>query len=141
MKKSITIGLVLFHFSLIVAAFLYFGGIPNHKKPEHGNQEQTPTEQKAPTVKTYTMDEVAQHGSDPDNFVDCWTVVRGKVYDITEFIDGHPGGESIYAACGKDATDLFETRRDGENIIGSGTPHSSNARNILEKYYIGDLKQ
>lgn len=91
-----------------------------------------------PNVKTYTMEEVAAHGSDFDNYNGCWTVIHGKVYDITEFADNfkHPGGEMIYQACGTDGTELFETRPEG-----SGTPHSANAREILDKYYIGDLKK
>jgi cytochrome b involved in lipid metabolism len=98
----------------------------------------TPTPETDPNLKTYTMAEVAEHGSDFDNYNGCWTVIHGKVYDITEFADNfkHPGGEMIYQACGKDGTELFETRPEG-----SGTPHSANAREILEKYYIGDLRK
>lgn len=98
----------------------------------------SPTPTTDPKVKTYTMAEVAAHGSDFENYNGCWTVIHGKVYDITEFADNfkHPGGEMIYQACGKDGTELFETRPEG-----SGTPHSANAREILEKYYIGDLRK
>ena len=86
-------------------------------------------------VKYYTMADVAAHGADPDS-EECWTVIHGKVYDILDFAsNSHPGGEAIFEACGKDATKLFETRP-----MGSKTPHSANARKILEKYYIGDLK-
>jgi cytochrome b involved in lipid metabolism len=89
-------------------------------------------------VKTYTMEEVVKHGSDPNNYVDCWTVIQDRVYNITQYADSlkHPGGEQIYQACGADATAMFETRP-----TGSKTPHSSEARKILEKYYIGDLKK
>lgn len=90
-----------------------------------------------PSVKTYTMTEVAKHGSDMNNYVDCWTVIHDKVYDIIAYADSlkHPGGEQIYQACGRDATELFENRP------GKGTPHPESARQILEKYYIGDLKK
>ena len=81
------------------------------------------------------MAEVAAHGADPDS-EECWTVIHGKVYDILEFASSsHPGGELIFQACGIDATTIFETRP-----MGSKTPHSAKAREILEKYYIGDLK-
>jgi cytochrome b involved in lipid metabolism len=92
----------------------------------------------AKPVKTYTMAEVVKHGSDPNNYVDCWTVIQDRVYNITQYADSlkHPGGEQIYQACGADATAMFETRP-----TGSKTPHSSEARKILEKYYIGDLKK
>ncbi len=51
----------------------------------------------------------------------------------TVLTETHPGGHAIYEGCGTDATTLFETRPSG-----TGTPHSANARSILEKYYIGD---
>lgn len=110
-------------------------------KPEDKIQTTTVQQDQSPpksNVKTYTLEEVAKHGADKDNYVDCWTVIHDKVYDITKFVDSgkHPGGESINEACGKDATTLFETRS-----IGSGTPHSAKARSMLEQYYIGDLKK
>ncbi len=90
----------------------------------------------ASIIKYYTMAEVAAHGADPDS-EECWTVIHDKVYDILEFAENsHPGGEMIFDACGKDATKLFETRP-----MGSKTPHSAEARKILEKYYIGNLKK
>lgn len=111
------------------------------KPKEEGNnipetQKQQASSSIPSNIKYYTMAEVAAHGADPDS-EECWTVIHGKVYDILEFAsNSHPGGEMIFDACGQDGTTLFETRP-----MGSGTPHSENARKILEKYYIGDLKQ
>lgn len=48
----------------------------------------------------YTMEEVKKHNR-PDN---AWTVVSGKVYDLTPYIEQHPGGRLILAVIGKDAT-------------------------------------
>ena len=108
---------------------------PLLQKTDTQEATQTPA-QVNQIVKTYTMEEVYKHSNDPNNDV-CWTVIHGKVYDITEYAaKGHPGGEVIYDACGVDATKLFETRP-----MGSKTPHSAEARKILDKYYIGDLKQ
>lgn len=76
----------------------------------------------------FTIDEVSEHNSKDD----CWLVVHGNVYDVTEFISNHPGGDAILQGCGKDATELFETRP-----MGSGTPHSQRARDLLKDYYIG----
>jgi cytochrome b involved in lipid metabolism len=66
---------------------------------------------------------------------ECWTAINGNVYNITEFVAQHPGGNIISDDCGIDATVLFETRP-----MGSGTPHSIDARTTLEKYYIGRFR-
>lgn len=81
-------------------------------------------------TKYYTLEEAATH----DTYEDCWLVIEGKVYDITTYIDEHPGQENILEGCGMDATTLYENRP-----MGSGTPHSEKARTDLEKYYIGEL--
>ncbi|EFH38668.1 predicted protein, partial [Arabidopsis lyrata subsp. lyrata] len=55
--------------------------------------------------KVFTLAEVSQHSSSQD----CWIVIDGKVYDVTKFLDDHPGGdEVILTSTGKDATDDFE---------------------------------
>lgn len=145
MKKIIIVLLIV---TLGVIGNYYYKKQKN-KSPQTSNQvtqQQSQSEQKTEppaetqsNIKIYTMDEVAKHGVDfdidPELFT-CWVVLHGKVYDVTKFVDDHPGGESIYTACGTDGTNLFETRP-----MGTGTPHSSNARSILEKYYIGDLKK
>ena len=100
--------------------------------------QNTPSEEEATSPepeskggsKTYTVEEVSSHSSEND----CWIVIHGKVYDVTSFISQHPGGNAILQGCGKDATELFETRP-----MGSGTPHSEDAREKLPYYYIGEL--
>lgn len=47
--------------------------------------------------KTFTAEEVAQHSGRDD----LWFVIHGKVYDITNFMDEHPGGEEVCGAVGK----------------------------------------
>ncbi|KAJ7126375.1 FMN-dependent dehydrogenase-domain-containing protein [Mycena crocata] len=48
---------------------------------------------------------VAQH----NNRESCWIIVHGKVYDVTEFLDEHPGGSKIILKyAGKDATQEYE---------------------------------
>ena len=81
---------------------------------------------------TYALSEVTEH----DNVDDCWLVLNEKVYDVTEFVSSHPGGKAILEGCGKDATELFETRP-----MGSGTEHSQRARTLSQKYIIGDLEE
>ena len=44
-----------------------------------------------PSETYFTLEEVAKH----DNEDDCWMVINGKVYDVTDYIDDHPGGDVI----------------------------------------------
>ncbi|EIN06546.1 hypothetical protein PUNSTDRAFT_121723 [Punctularia strigosozonata HHB-11173 SS5] len=55
--------------------------------------------------KVFSGKEVAQHNSRES----CWIIVHGKVYDVTEFLDDHPGGSKIILKyAGKDATAEYE---------------------------------
>lgn len=88
--------------------------------------------------KTYTTAEVAEHKTQSD----CWTTIRGNVYDITTYVSSHPGGSQILDACGQDATSLFEQRTTSTgDSVGSGTPHSSSAQAELERLKIGTIRQ
>jgi cytochrome b involved in lipid metabolism len=60
---------------------------------------------------TYSMEEVKLHNSK----VSCWSVIGGKVYDLTSWISKHPGGEgAILSICGKDGTYAFENQHGGQ---------------------------
>ncbi|RKU47521.1 Cytochrome b2, mitochondrial precursor [Coniochaeta pulveracea] len=49
--------------------------------------------------------EVAKHNTKDD----CWVIVHGRAYDVTEFLPEHPGGQKIILKyAGKDATEEFE---------------------------------
>jgi cytochrome b involved in lipid metabolism len=62
--------------------------------------------------KIFTMDEISKHNSRAS----CYTVVRGNVYDLTNFKDSHPGGEkAILSICGKDGSSAFEDQHGGQN--------------------------
>ncbi|KAJ8663776.1 hypothetical protein O0I10_000050 [Lichtheimia ornata] len=75
--------------------------------------------------KTYTYEEVAKHNKPND----LWMVIHNKVFDITPFIDEHPGGEEVLFDEGaKDASGPFDD-------VG----HSDDARELMTKYYIGDI--
>ena len=75
---------------------------------------------------TYTLDEVAKHVTSGD----CWSAVRGSVYNLTSWIAQHPhGAQDIVGMCGKDATGEYEAEH-----IGSAT-----ARAALEPFRIGYL--
>eukprot|EP00286_Rhodomonas_abbreviata_P027366 CAMPEP_0181314522 /NCGR_PEP_ID=MMETSP1101-20121128/14867_1 /TAXON_ID=46948 /ORGANISM="Rhodomonas abbreviata, Strain Caron Lab Isolate" /LENGTH=120 /DNA_ID=CAMNT_0023421629 /DNA_START=77 /DNA_END=439 /DNA_ORIENTATION=- len=76
-------------------------------------------------AKQIEMAELSKHTTKGD----IWIAVNGKVFDVTKYIEEHPGGEEqILEYGGMDATDAFED-------VG----HSAGARDILMKYEIGEL--
>jgi cytochrome b involved in lipid metabolism len=102
--------------------------------------------------KIFSYQDVAEHNTKNDMFV----VIHDKVYDCTKFLDEHPyvpynpplpnslsfwpptnirpscsGGEEVMLdVAGQDSTEAFED-------VG----HSDEAREVLEKLYVGDLKR
>jgi len=76
--------------------------------------------------KVYTEQDIASHNKKGN----LWIAIAGHVYNISEFISDHPGGEEILLDVGgRDATKDFED-------VG----HSPDANNLMKKYLIGDLK-
>ena len=43
--------------------------------------------QKDPKSKKLRGDEIAKHNNDKD----CWVIIHGRAYDVTEFMPEHPG--------------------------------------------------
>ncbi|GLJ44259.1 hypothetical protein SUGI_0925290 [Cryptomeria japonica] len=76
-------------------------------------------------AKVYSFEEVSSHNTQND----CWIIVNSKVYDVTSYLEEHPGGDDVLLlATGKDATEDFED-----------AGHSTDAREIMEKYYVGEI--
>ncbi|XP_031844340.1 cytochrome b5 isoform X2 [Nomia melanderi] len=77
-------------------------------------------------IKLYSREEVAKHTDTSD----LWVIINRKVYNLSAFLSEHPGGEEIIIEqAGQDATEPFED-------IG----HSSDARQMMEPYKIGELE-
>ncbi|EAA28313.3 hypothetical protein GE21DRAFT_9129 [Neurospora crassa] len=75
----------------------------------------------------FTYQDVAEHNTKKDLYV----VIHDKVYDITKFVDEHPGGEEVLLdVAGQDSTEAFED-------VG----HSDEAREALEPLLVGTLKR
>ncbi|KFK26373.1 hypothetical protein AALP_AA8G240100 [Arabis alpina] len=76
-------------------------------------------------AKIFTLSEVSEHNQADD----CWIIINGKVYNVTKFLEDHPGGDDVLlSSTGKDATDDFED-------VG----HSESAREMMEQYYVGEI--
>jgi len=75
-------------------------------------------------IPVYSWDEIRKHNSRES----CWLVVKGKVYDVTEFIPLHPAGEkAILRHAGQDSTEDFLF-------------HSPQAQKLWDPYCIGSVE-
>ena len=71
----------------------------------------SPTPAPKASVSGYTMAEVRKHA----NAASCWTVISGNVYDLTKWVNRHPGGRArILSLCGKDGTAAFRAEHGKE---------------------------
>ncbi|XP_018902946.1 cytochrome b5 isoform X2 [Bemisia tabaci] len=75
----------------------------------------------------FTFEEIKQLTDNKRNLL----VIHNGVYDVAEFLNEHPGGEEVLLEhAGKDATENFED-------VG----HSTDAREMMAKYKIGELAE
>ena len=71
-----------------------------------------------------TQEELACHSRESD----CWIAIHGQVYNVTPYLDFHPGGrEELMRAAGKEATDLFNQ-----------VHHYVNFASMLRKCFVGE---
>ena len=95
----------------------------NAARPDGGS---APAQKPVSTNLPLTLDEVKKHNSAGD----CWSIIDGNVYDLTNWVDSHPGGkERITAICGKDGTSSF---------LGKHS-NSSSAKSQLTRFELGKL--
>ncbi|XP_045493900.1 cytochrome b5-like [Colias croceus] len=75
--------------------------------------------------KQFTRKEISSRNSKNDAVV----IIDNQVYDLTPFLDDHPGGhEVLLNVVGKDASEDFED-------VG----HSIDAKELMKKYLIGQI--
>jgi nitrate reductase (NAD(P)H) len=88
------------------------------------SKKAAPTKSLSPASATFSLEEISKHDKDDS----AWFIHNNKVYDATKYLEDHPGGaESILITAGQDATEEFDAI------------HSTKARGLLEKYYIGEV--
>ncbi|KAM0751511.1 L-mandelate dehydrogenase [Meredithblackwellia eburnea MCA 4105] len=100
-QASRTTGIVAATFGATTALLLY-------------NEYQRPIKLDAPPPKVtvnskqpklYAFEDVAAHRTRDD----CWIILDGKVWDVTNFLEFHPGGAAVIAKnAGRDVTALFK---------------------------------
>lgn len=63
-----------------------------------------PKDSKIPPLPKYSFKEIAKHNKSDD----CWIILGSKVYNVTSFLNDHPGGSEILMEhAGNNATDGF----------------------------------
>ncbi|XP_010750050.1 cytochrome b5 isoform X2 [Larimichthys crocea] len=76
-------------------------------------------------VKYYRLSEVEEQNT----FKSTWIIINNQVYDVTKFLEEHPGGEEVLREqAGGNATESFED-------VG----HSTDAREMASSMVIGEL--
>jgi hypothetical protein len=89
-----------------------------------------PKPKRALVIGKWTREEVAKHAAADD----LWLIIQDKrsgewrVYDMTDYVEEHPGGYSIMNNAGGDATAGFH-----------GPQHPPTVFDLLPDYYIGTL--
>lgn len=87
----------------------------------------SPTPSPTFSVRSYTMEQVRQNNTAKS----CWAVVDGDVYDLTTWINAHPGGAApILFLCGTDATNSFRAQHQMQQ----------KPTNKLDSFLLGPLK-
>ncbi|CAH1399408.1 unnamed protein product [Nezara viridula] len=80
-----------------------------------------------PTLPTYNISEVSKHSSKE---VGIWVIYKEGVYDISEFVDKHPGGDKIMMAAGGSVEPFW---------MIYGVHKDPHIVSMLEQYRIGNL--
>jgi 4-hydroxysphinganine ceramide fatty acyl 2-hydroxylase len=78
------------------------------------------------TLPTFLQSEVATH----NNAKSCYVTIGTRVFDVTDFIDSHPGGgELVLEYGGKDVTEILKDE--------ASHTHSEAAYEVLEDSFVG----
>ncbi|KAL3101445.1 hypothetical protein niasHT_020764 [Heterodera trifolii] len=111
--------------SVYFSSALLFTSFRHFSSEFQRHTEASPNDPKMTASRRLTRAEVAEH----NNSSDAWIIIGNKVYDVTKFLDEHPGGmEVLMEKAGEDRTEAFED-------IG----HSTDARQMKEDFLVGEI--
>ena len=87
---------------------------PTPTKSASPTPTQTPSKSATPTASNpgYTVAQVKANNSRQS----CWTIIDNYVYDLTRWINSHPGGASaILSLCGVDGSAAFNSQHENQS--------------------------
>ena len=124
MKKITLVSLVLF-VGIIGYIFGYALIAPTQQQQRTAAPSNVPTvSSQSAAQQVFTMTEVARHSTANS----CYLVINNNVYDVSSYIDSHPGGrEAITSRCGQEVSGIF------------AQIHSNRAWDLLAAYKIGSV--
>jgi hypothetical protein len=109
--------------ALVAVVVAYFLSARILVRADAGRGKDRARATKPDPMTPYAPTEIARHASVDD----LWVIIDDKVYDLTDYVDEHPGGtEAIAKNAGKDATVGFK-----------GPQHPSRVFDIVEEYRVG----
>jgi cytochrome b involved in lipid metabolism len=113
---------------LLLASAIVLSTIsPSYAANSGGGSAPAPAPKAAASNLPLTQDEVRKHNS----ATDCWSIIDGTVYDLTNWVYSHPGGSSrIISICGKDGSASFSGQHSNSN----------SAKSRLKGYELGKLE-
>tara|TARA_Y100000816_G_C26004788_1_gene525097 strand:- start:84 stop:332 length:249 start_codon:yes stop_codon:yes gene_type:complete len=81
-------------------------------------------------MKFYSIEEISKHNTENE----CWVIIKNEVYNVTDFLDEHPGGKkAIMLYAGKDATEEYEMIHNPSIIKKYGKDYHIGRLNIKSK--------
>lgn len=111
----VVLGVILMLISVAIAIF-------GKKKPDELANA------KKREMGAFTAADVARHSSRDD----LWLILRldgtARVYDVTSYVDEHPGGDAILTNAGGDSTEAF-----------LGPQHPPRVMDLIDEFCIGTL--
>lgn len=107
-KSSITFIVLAF---VLVIIITFIANSSSGKTRSYSSSSQNQVVASSTQMTAYTLADVAKHAVASD----CWTAINGGVYNLTPFVDSHPGGvENITKICGIDGTMAFDNQHGGQ---------------------------